>query len=357
MLEKAVTKSKEETERQIKEMLEKNRDDVLEVFKKLQSQQRSIYKTFTDDWKYDKEAGGENIVQYDGSLESMYVRNGHFHTKAITVVQDVPGAVVESGRLWTPLTGGNPFRQDIFIQPVTGGSFQVISLGEFGFQQRANSKAALAGGAGSSAIQIPVESFELLDTLSLAADDDVPAYYAAIESAIMYADTKIKGIEVFNVLKASVADNAGFAQVKTGKAAALPDDDKILGVMADLSTAIGTDYMDNAVFHVSRPLYAKLLKGSSGSGGEWIWNPATANYSLFGYPVRVNDRMEAGNGAGQVSAMFGNFFLGCTLGERVDLEIGANPYTNPGNLTFYARSRFKPVVNDTNAVAGLISKA
>ena len=78
---------------------------------------------------------------------------------------------------------------------------------------------------------------------------------------------------------------------------------------------------------------------------------------LFGYPVIPNARMESGGAANNVSALFGNFEDGIVCGERSDLMVTNNPYTNPGKVTWYGLSRFKAVVRDTGAIVGLRSSA
>ena len=87
------------------------------------------------------------------------------------------------------------------------------------------------------------------------------------------------------------------------------------------------------------------------------FNPTMGLMTLWGFPVHVNDHCEDGGTANDVTCLFGNFRRGLGCGERVTLEVKVYEQTLPGALTFFARTRFAPAVNDPRAIIGLRTAA
>ena len=277
--------------------------------------------------------------------------------KAVTTLTDIAGAPTDMGTIWTPQTGGNRFRPFITIQDVVGDSFSVVKLNEFAFETRATSVAAFTDGTTAAETLLTVGTYELLHRQSMPSIDDVAQYIPSIETGIMRADAKHKGAAIFAAIKASVNAATGFAEVATGVATTLPAAGDIIGKLADMSTAIGTDYMDGAVWHMARAVISLIRKAVAGNNGDFAYDPATGTNTLWGQSIVPNDRMEDGAAANRVSVAYGSFMDGIVLGERSDLTVTSNPYTNPGNQTFYAQTRYKETVNDTGAIVGLRTKA
>ena len=277
--------------------------------------------------------------------------------KAVDDLTGIPGAPQDAGTIWTPQTGGNKFRPYISIQQIVGDSFAIVKLDEFAFETRANSKAAFDDTKDAAESIIAIGTHELLHVQSMPSIDDVGQYIPMIETAVMRADGKLKGAKIFDAIKASSGTTNGFEQVNTGVAATLPVAGDAIGKLADLSEAIGTDYQEGAVWHMARAVVALIRKATAGTGGDFAYDASTGTNTLWGQSIIPNDRMEKGNAANHVSVAYGNFMEGIVMGERVDLEIEYNPYTNPGNQTFYARTRFKEAINDTGAIACMRTKA
>ena len=298
------------------------------------------------------------IFETVGGINALYRKFGYYTAKGIDENVDVVGAPTDPGRLWTPRTGGNPFRPYVTVQQIMGDTFIIVRLNELVFRERGTRKVALPDDGESAETQIPVKNYELQTALTLASDEDVPQYAPTIELAVIRADSKLKGGIIFAVIKASGTGNGGFGLVKTGVANKLPPKDQIINVASAMIEQIGTDYRDMAVFQCSRGFEAVLQQAAqSANAANYAFNPALGVRMLHGYPLIVNDRFDTGNAANDVSASFGDLEAGITMGERVDLQITSNPFTEPGSITYHARSRCEAAVNDTGAVVVLQTKA
>lgn len=359
-LEKVTGEVDEKVKKALDDYEETVRTQVMKLVDKAISDLKPVIDPDTPTIEWTKSEGRKNPdYTADTDVRTLY-RTYADRLKAIDELTEIPGAPQSRGIVWTPMTGGNAFRPDIHIEMVTGDSFPVTRVDAVEFEQRANSQADLAKKGGSDEAMTLLETWELLYLLSLPANMDVPEYFSAIETSITRADMKRKGESIYAALRSSVISNAAksFKFVKTGIADKIPDKDDIMEILADLMALVPSDYLEGAVWHMARSVYSRCrVATSGGTGGEFAFDPALRMVLLYGYPVRINDRMAPGNTANDVSCAFGNFEHGIVLGEREAMTITNNPYTNPGNITFYANSRHKAAIRDTDAVAGLRTQA
>ena len=282
-------------------------------------------------------------------IDTLYKKHGYSLSieKAVAQVQDVDGAGTRTGSVWTPKTGGNPWYPLVDVVDVgTNGAFNVTSFGQVAFQNRETTSGAdkslnaltNAGTIGND--RRVVEDWEIKIPVSLPVLNDVPDFANKVELAIVRADSLRKGTDCFNVMKAGAVN-----KVASKTAAEIP-------AAADIMSAVGTDYMDDGVLVLSRPYWARLKTAmiAAGSGG-------VMERTFNDYRVVTSDRMEPGDAANQVSAAFGDWMSAILLAERKDLMIESNPYTELGNMTWYACSRFKNAVADTGSYAVVESRA
>ena len=367
MLDGTATKKElEELEKRITDSAI-SRDDVMEACKQAIDAHLASAPSQTEDpekaeWK---ELEGNGGFKREIRLPTMAEFNRAVMGNIIVKSQsagNITGAPEGALDVSAALAIGNPFRQDIMVLGMTEGVVKIPILPEKAFTFTAggtNKPAKNDDNTETGSTNLVAGEADSRIDIGNPAMQDLPGIRAVIEFEMMQRFSTSQGARVFAALKASVvaagADSAG--QVKTGAAAALPDAGDIVGKTADVVAAVPAAYRMGATWHISRTVEALLNKATSGTGGEYAFNPGLGIMMLHGYPVRVNDQMEAGNAANHVSATFGAHRQGVILGERKTLTITDNPYTRPGWRTFYGDGRFEAGMWHAQAVAGLITKA
>ena len=301
-----------------------------------------------------------NGWSFKGEMADLYrsyeeVMSGQvMSTKAITTVGSTAGSPNIMGTTYVSLDSENKFMQDINVQTFTGADTWIaLNIGNLTLQKRANSGAALtAQGAGSETLNT-FDLWEGVVKVSNITLDDVPQYMPSFEAAAGQADMKGKGTEIYKTIAASVlAGTAGtnLVQHKTANNTALPSD--ILDALSQMETAVGGQYRDRGVWHLSPAVNRALRKTTAGTNGDFAFNQETGVRELWGRPVRVNDRLPDGTTKNDVSAIFGDLRSAVTLGQRTGLEISWNPYISHGQDEMYIRSRFKAVIVDVGTASG-----
>ena len=296
----------------------------------------------------------------DINIDDLYSKYAEFNQieKAVSDVANVPGSGTRTGMVWTPKVGRDTFRPLIDIIDASGyGRFPVVAFSEVTMENRAEetekSLHELMNQGTATAQTATVEDWEVAVVLSLPAIQDVPDFANKAEIAIMRSDAKRKGTDTYTVLQASV-QGSGFTAVKTDDADDVPAEGVIIAKTAELMTSIGTDYMEDGVFVMSRAYWARLKVALAKAGSGALLN---AGRSFEEYPVLLSDRMANGKTQHDVSCAFGNWYDGICRGESKQLSIESYRQTKPGNIVFYGWTRFKNVAKDTNALAGIISQA
>ena len=234
------------------------------------------------------------------------------------------------------------------------------SIGEIAFsdEDTDNQNRAGAGGTlGNLNITLPTGVAQVDATL--ASMNDVPNLQESVATASMRGAAKYSATKLFAALKASVnsADAGTFMKVKTGVANALPAAPAIMGRMDALIEAVPAAYRSGCSWHLSRQV-EKLLHDHTASGGDYAFQVEEGIKMFRGYPVQINDSFEDGNADNEVSAAFANFFLGLIQVDGSPMLIArAMMETKPGRVVFFSSIRSTGVVQDGNAIAGLVSGA
>ena len=343
------------------------REDVMEIISKA-NKANDVQKA-EDRWE---ETQNGELYKYRGDLNDIYkaVRDAEI-AKAITTNVSTTGSPEVVGQIFTPLDGMNAWRQDVNVQSyenVNTDTFVVLRVDQLAFgTARANSAAAFGnaqnGDQGSSSEEKhQFINHELKATISKVAADDVPAYLGMLEVAAGMADMKNKGAIINARLKADmVSDTAGsLAKVTTGAANAHPTKANWVKKLGEMTSQIAGDYRSGCTWHFSPEAYGAAVAAAD---GEFAFSVSEGITRLLGYPVRINDRLDAGTGSGsngQISVMFGNWRRTNTLAERTGLDISWNPYFSLGNYTLYVSSRFESVIvergnDDRRTAVGLIT--
>ena len=352
-------KNREELLEEVKGIVSENaetmktdlRDDVLDIIAKAQKANEA--QKAEDRWEQSG-SGDATLYTYKGALSDVYkaARNS-VANKAITTNANTVGSPEVTGQIWTPMDGMNAWRQDVNVQSyenVATDTFITLRVGQLEFEQRANSGADFANDQGrGDENKHQFVNHELKATISKVAADDVPAYLGMLEVAAGMADMKNKGAVINKVVKDSVkdADADSLAMVKTGVANKYPAKADWVKKLGEMTAQIGGDYRAGCVWHFSPEAYGDAVAASD---GEFAFSVSEGITRLLGYPVRINDRLDAGTGTGsngQVGVVFGNPRYAVTLAERDNLDITWNPYFSLGNYTLYVSSRFNAVLVET----------
>lgn len=119
-------------------------------------------------------------------------------------------------------------------------------------------------------------------------------------------------------------------------------------ILLQMVSALGTEYLPNASWLLSRSALAALQRLQDNTG-HFLWQPSMAlgaPSSLFGYPVFVSDDMSTCGAEGGVPVLFGDFREGYTIVERGALSLLRDPYSAKPYVEFYTtRSVGGSVVN------------
>ena len=340
------------------------RDQVLDILKEVKSdtEHESNYPQIRDvstEWEVVKETKAQGKVERDYvfRMDSRFAPRTRY-VRAIDENESVPGAGTGIGTPINELRAGNPFASYIGTVTVgTNGTFQLIDMTQMNFVEEGTHTPGRTKQGGSSARPQVVKNYTLESVVSDAALEDVAAYRMGVEEAIMMADSNNKGAQIFSELKTSaVAVGANTIKtMKTGVATGLPTVANMLDIIADLEGMLPTAYRAGAVWHMSRTALTTLRKTSSSNGLNF--DSERRINMLNGYPVVPNDHCEDGSTANDISVIFGNFRRGCGMGMRVALDVRIYEQTSPGAVTFFARSRFRPAVNDFRGLVALRSAA
>lgn len=122
-------------------------------------------------------------------------------------------------------------------------------------------------------------------------------------------------------------------------------------VFFDLIAKFRTDYLPNAKWVMNRATLAATRKIKN-SDGDYLFVPsmvAGVPGTLLGYPVVTAEDMPDIS-SGSFSVAFGDFKRGCTVADRVGIQMLRNPYMAAGWVYIYTRLRTGFMVVDSNAI-------
>ena len=297
----------------------------------------------------------EEITKDNGEISNNLTID--LHTKANNdaggTETDIAGRSVESARMYYTAEQFNPFAGQVAVIPVSGGSVKLPELGGLVFTEEDTVPVnrELASNSVSSKTVI-IKNWTNYSQFSKPHFDDLPGLREMVTSLILQQHSVKQAEETAAVIKASVS-GSGFASVATGVADGLPSSDDVIGKLADLMSAVSTAYRTAGNFHVSPAVYSALVIAGRSATSGFAFDAASAQGTLFGYPVVINSYLQDGSTADDVSAIFGDLSKGVAMCERRALSIDEFPQAQPGYITYYSDARWTPAVWDVSAVAGL----
>ena len=311
-------------------------------------------------WKDHPEKAGHflrTIVLPSDAQFKAQVQHGIFKA-TLDQATDVAGAPVAGYETTYALAQGNPYRQDVTVIPMSAGTARLPVLNALTFTRTKSSNVPdkTPQGNANTALAFRPLNADLVEALIQVGNptmEDLPGIRSAVEGELMQRYATNQAIDITANIKSSANGSGGITAVPTGAAAALPAATAAVDKAADMVAAVSAPYRMGAVWHISRAFEAVLNIARSSANGEYAFNPAMGVMTLLGYPVRVNDSLEDGGTASDISAVFGSFRNGIALGERATLDIEDNPYTTPGHRTFYAMGRDGNVVWHPEALVAL----
>jgi HK97 family phage major capsid protein len=112
---------------------------------------------------------------------------------------------------------------------------------------------------------------------------------------------------------------------------------------------------DRCAFVCHRLTVAALRQQKASTAGVYMWNDTVGGVppTLLGYPVYTCDAMPLASTASNFAVLFGNWFRGYLLVDRVGTRITMNPYSVPGMVSFYVRRRVGGCVKNNDALKAL----
>jgi len=186
---------------------------------------------------------------------------------------------------------------------------------------------------GSHAV-VDIDAVSLEDTINLNLEADLIADWARA-FAVLDGVAVVSGSGTGRP-KGILTELTDVVERTTGAAGASITYDKLNALVDTLKTP----YRSNASFVVNR-LTMGILRGIKDTAGGYIWQPdATRGLagSIVGYPYAFSENL-AVPGANAECAIFGDFYSGYWLVNRLSVEVQRDPYTQWPHVRFKARRR------------------
>ena len=299
----------------------------------------------------------DGFFKWDGDLDLTGRGNSAFNktsidlTKADTNTTNITGAPTASQRVFYSMLQMNPFRGASTIMPTSATAVNLPRVSNITAQAEAtvpdsiNLGTVPPHGGALTSVQVVPQNWVSRTAFTDQAVDDLPSLDQMVGAFQAQQIAVAEAVDMVSQLDG----NTAVAEVNTGQATALPD---AIGPWTDLMAAISSAYLPNAMWFLSRPAYAHLrstLQG--GSGSDLLFDPISGRMTFLGYPVMVNDHLDAGGTAGQNPVYFGDFRAGTVIVSRRDMQISRHEDTIPGALYYYGNMRSRGVVWDPAAIA------
>ena len=298
----------------------------------------------------------DGFFKWDGEL-SLDGRGGVHNktsidlTKADTNTTNITGAPTASQRVFFGMLQMNPFRGYSTIMPTSATAVNLPQVSNITAQAETAVPDSINlgtvpphGGALSSAPVIP-QNWVSRTAFTDQAVADLPSLDMMVGA---FQAQQIAVAEAVDMV-AQLDGNSNVTEVNTGAAAGLPAD---IGPWTDLMASLSSAYLPGAMWWMSRQAYAHLRSTTQGgSGSDLLFDPASGKNLFLGYPVMINDHLDAGTVAGQNPVYFGDFRAGTVIVSRKEMSISRHEDTIPGALYYYGNLRSRGVVWDPNALA------
>lgn len=118
---------------------------------------------------------------------------------------------------------------------------------------------------------------------------------------------------------------------------------KNIDVLLDTLNAMKPQYLNGAVWLMSRSAVSALRKLRDEMGGASLWQPslvAGTPDTLLGYPVVISDDMPTlTEGKQSKSVVFANFYEAYQIVDRTSLHVLRDPYSSKPYVEFYVTKR------------------
>jgi HK97 family phage major capsid protein len=114
-------------------------------------------------------------------------------------------------------------------------------------------------------------------------------------------------------------------------------------ILLDILSSMKPQYLNGAVWFMSRSAVSALRKVKDEMGGHSLWQPsltAGSPESLLGYPIVISDDMPAlVEGKSSQSIVFANFYEAYQIVDRASLHVLRDPYSSKPYVEFYITKR------------------
>lgn len=335
----------------------KSHADLTEKFEKMEANISAILPT-ADAVKSDTlviKFGDDPKRDFTKSFDIM--DGGDLVTKAVDSNINTPGSPSNSLTPFYKLQAGNPLRTYGSVFPV--GSGQSINIPQVSGINWVEESVVTPGRTDASALTnklVSVANFVVAPAIARAALDGLPGLDQAMVGFIAARAPIVEVKDTLAVIKAATAANGEISNIvsTSNGAAALPAEDKIIGKMSDMIAITDSGYAANGTFLVSRRLMS-AIQSSNNNGLNF--NPANGVATLFGYPIVIVDNMEAGNAAGNMSAIFGDIRMGVVTVTKQSMDILRSVENQLGKIVYHSTMSSKGAVWDGSALTALITKA
>ena len=302
------------------------------------------------------EAMDNSFFKWDGEL-SLEGRGQHVNktsidlTKAFTSTTNITGAPTASQRVFYGMLQMNPFRGMSTIMPTSATAVNLPQVSNITAQVETSVPDSINlgtvpphGGALTS-VQVIPQNWVSRTAFSDQSVDDLPSLDMMVGA---FQSQQIAVAEAVDMVT-QLDGNTNVSEVNTGTANELPAD---IGPWTDLMASLSSAYLPGAMWTMSRQAYAHLRSTTQGgTGSDLLYDAGLGKMSFLGYPIMINDHLDAGNADGQNPVYFGDFRAGTVIVSRKEMSISRHEDTIPGALYYYGNLRSRGVVWDPNAIS------
>ncbi len=152
---------------------------------------------------------------------------------------------------------------------------------------------------------------------------------------------KPKGILTYPTAPADAPEWGHIQTFTTGKVGGFSDDEGA-NVLFDMISAMKSQYLEKAVWVMSRSAHLAIRKLTD-SNGQYLWQPGLglgSQQSLLGYPVVILDEMPGlSDQNASKSVLFINLNEAYTIVDRQEIQVLRDPYSAKPYVEFYATKR------------------
>ncbi len=288
----------------------------------------------------------------DARGQEMFGKSYNTFQKAVDAGSNVAGGRVDAQSPYYILEQRSIFRGEATVINTTAGAIKLPSIAgvTWAKENTVLQDGTRANGGTLANQDLIVNNWTTQNMISLPALEDIQDFDGMMVKLIAQKLAAAENTEAAAVLKA-----ATMAEVATGEAAALPAAGDIVAKLHDMVASVGSAYLPNAKFYVSRGLYAAI----AGSANTTMnFDPISKVMTLAGYEVVVVDVLDAGDSAADVSGYFGDMSSALVMASRKNLDVSRYEQHMPGSMTYFGDARFSFAGWDlTSSIVRLVTEA